>query len=106
MSVEPNVLWPPNHTMVLITPSWEVSDNCDESPDVTLVSITSNEEDDAKGDGHTTDDIQVDDNGIWLRAERSGTSTSRIYTITYQAADDSGNITVRSVTVTVPHDRR
>jgi len=106
LSVEPSVLWPANHKMVLITPSWEASDNCDESPEVTLVSITSNEEDDAKGDGHTSDDIRVDDNGIWLRAERSGTGTSRVYTIIYRAVDDSGNVTVNSTTVTVPHDRR
>ncbi len=105
LSVEPNVLWPPNHTMVEITPTWTASDNCDESPDVTLVSITSNEEDDAKGDGHTSDDIQVDDNGIWLRAERSGKRAGRVYTITYQAVDGSGNVTVQSATVSVPHDQ-
>lgn len=107
LSVAPDVLWLANHTMVLITPTLTVSDNCDESPEVMLVSITSSEDDDAKGDGHTSDDIQISANGsIYLRAERSGTGTGRVYTITYQAVDDSGNITVRSVTVTVPHDRR
>ena len=106
LSVKPKVLWPANHKMVKITPSWEVSDNCDELPDVTLVSITMNEDDDAKGDGHTSDDIQVNDNGIWLRAERSGKRAGRIYTIIYRAVDDSGNITLGGTTVTVPHDRR
>jgi hypothetical protein len=106
LTVTPGVLWPPNHKMVLITPSWEVSDNCDELPDVTLVSITMNEDDDGKGDGHTSDDIQVKGDGsIYLRAERSGKGTGRVYTITYQAIDDSGNVTVRSATVTVPHNR-
>jgi hypothetical protein len=100
LTVSPGVLWPPNHKMVLITPSWEVSDNCDELPEVTLVSITSNE-----GDGHTTDDIRVNDKGIWLRAERSGKGTGRIYTITYQAVDDSGNVAVQNAAVTVPHNR-
>jgi hypothetical protein len=110
LSVEPNVLWPPNHTMVLITPGWEVSDNCDEWPEVTLVSITSSEEDNAKGDGDgdTTGDILVDpnDGSIYLRAERTGSSSGRIYTITYEAVDDSNNVTVGSATVTVPHDQR
>ncbi len=106
LTVTPDVLWPANHKMVEITPSWTVSDYCDELPEVTLVSITSNEDDDSKGDGHTTDDIQVDDNGIWLRAERSGKGSGRVYTITYQAVDDSGNVTVDSATVTVPHDKR
>jgi len=93
--------------MVLITPSWTVSDICDASPEVTLVSITMNEGDEAKGDGHTAGDIQIGGDGaIYLRAERSGSGSGRIYTITYQAVDDSGNAAVRSATVTVPHDRR
>jgi hypothetical protein len=67
---------------------------------VTLVSITMN------GDGATEDDIQIGDEGILLRAERSGKGIGRVYTITYQAVDDSGNVAVESAAVTVPHDRR
>jgi hypothetical protein len=102
LAVGPDVLWPANHKMVEIGPSWVVSDNCDESPDVSLVSITI-EGDDAQAN----DDVQVDpnDGSIYLRAKRSGAS-GRVYIITYQAADDSGNVTVNSTTVTVPHDRR
>ena len=107
LSVTPTTLWPVNHKMVQITPSWMASDICDASPEVSLVSITMNEGDEAKGDGHTTDDIQVSNDGsIYLRAGRSGTGNSRIYTITYQAVDDSGNAAVASATVTVPHDQR
>jgi predicted outer membrane repeat protein len=107
LSVTPTTLWPVNHKMVLITLSWRVSDICDASPEVSLVSITMNEEDEATGDGHTTNDIQVGDNGlIYLRAERSGAGSGRIYTITYQAVDCSGNAAVASATVTVPHDQR
>ncbi|HIJ52048.1 MAG TPA: hypothetical protein HPP66_02710 [Planctomycetes bacterium] len=106
-SVTPTALWPANHKMVEITPSWTVSDETDETPDVSLVSIVANEGDDTIGDGHTTDDIQIGEDGsISLRAERSGTGNDRVYTITYQAVDDCGNATVRSATVTVPHDRR
>jgi hypothetical protein len=106
LTVTPDVLWPANHKMVKITPSWEVSDNCDESLEVTLVSITSNEDDDAKGDGHTANDIRAKGDGsIYLRAERSGRGTGRVYTITYQAVDDSGNATQKSTAVTVPHNR-
>jgi len=107
LSVTPTTLWPANHKMVLITPSWTASDICDASPEVSLVSITMNEDDEAKGDGHTTLNIQIGDDGsIYLRAERSGTGSGRIYTITYQAVDDSGNVAVASATVTVPHDQR
>jgi len=106
-SVTPTVLWPPDHKMVKITPTWTVSDECDASPQVSLVSIVMNEGDGTIGDGHTTDDIRVDDDGsIYLRAERSGPNSGRIYTITYQAVDDCGNVTVRSATVSIPHDFR
>ncbi len=104
-SVSPMMLWPPNHKMVEITPSWTVSDECDPSPEVSLVSVVANEGDDIIGDGHTSNDIQIDDDGfIFVRSERSGTNTGRIYTITYQAVDDCGNTTVRSATVGIPHD--
>ena len=105
LSVSPMVLWPPNHKMVEITPSWTVSDECDASPDVSLVSIGMNEDDNSKGDGNTNDDIKIGDDGtIYLRAERDGTGDGRIYTITYQAVDDSGNVTVCSSIVIVPHE--
>ncbi len=106
-SVTPTMLWPPDHKMVLITPSWTVSDECDATPDVSLVSIVANEGDDTIGDGHTSNDIQIDEDGsIYLRSERSGTSDDRVYTITYQAVDDYGNAAIRSATVSIPHDFR
>jgi hypothetical protein len=105
LTVSPAVLWPPNHKMVEITPSWTVSDECDASPDVSLVGIVMSEGDDTIGVGHTSDDIQIGEDGsIYLRSERSGAGSDRIYTITYQAVDDSGNTTVRSATVSIPHD--
>jgi hypothetical protein len=106
LSVTPAVLWPPNHKMVKITPTWTVTDNCDRSPQVSLVSITCNQQDKSKDKKHPNGDIQVrPDGSIYLRAERNSPNTSRIYTITYQAVDDSGNATTSSATVTVPHDR-
>ena len=107
LSVTPTVLWPPNHKMVEITPSWTVSDKCDALPQVSLVGIVMNEGGDTIGDGHTTDDIRVDDDGsIYLRAERSGADKGRIYTISYQAVDDYGNVTVKSAIARVPLDFR
>jgi hypothetical protein len=106
LSVSPTVLWPPSHQMVKITPTWTVSDNCDAMPGVSLVSISINESN-TKGNGRTDDDVKIGDDGsIYLRAERSGKGSDRIYTITYQAVDNSGNATVRSAMVTVPHDQR
>lgn len=116
LSIMPDTLWPPNHKMVLVTPTTTVNDNCDPSPAIGLQSITMNEGelsntydpnyDSTVGDGHTIDDIQVDEDGtIYLRAERSGTGSGRIYTITYTATDSSGNSSSASATVTVPHNQ-
>jgi uncharacterized protein len=70
---------------------------------VTLVSVTSNEPDDGLGDGDTPNDIViVDDTHILLRAERSGTGSGRIYTLTWEAMDACGNTTQFSTTVSVP----
>ena len=109
VSLSPNVLWPPNHKLVKVTASIDASDTCDVSPTVKLVSITSNEPDDGKGDGHKGTDIQgaefgTDDREFLLRAERSGKVTDRIYTVTYEATDASGNVVVASAKVTVLHD--
>jgi parallel beta-helix repeat protein len=82
LSVSPTVLWPPDHKMVEITPSWTVSDECDAAPQVSLAGIVMSEDDNTVGDGHTTGDIEIGDDGeIYVRSERSGTSSDRVYTI-------------------------
>lgn len=117
LSVNPDILWPPNHKMISITPTITATDNCDPDPLIELKLITMNEGDEINtydpeydytlGDGHTINDIQVDENGdIYLRAERSGTGSGRIYTITYMATDSSGNSSTASATVAVPHDQQ
>jgi hypothetical protein len=106
VSVSPSILWPPNHKMVKIIPTITVSGDQCGSGEVTLLSITSNEDDNGRGDGNTRGDILITDDGsIYLRAERSGPFCSRVYTITYQAVDDAGNVAVASATVTVPKRR-
>ena len=107
VSVSPDRLWPPNHKYVTISATVVATDICDADPEVRLVSVTSNEPDNGRGDGNTVNDIViVDDFTVELRAERSGRGTGRIYTFTYEAEDDSGNVTVEQATVTVPKSRR
>jgi len=104
LSVNPATLWPPNKKMVKITPTWTVSDKCDATPAVSLVSISINE---GGTNGRTEDDVKIGDDGsIYLRAKRNRGGNERIYTLTYRAVDDSENATVRSATVKVPHKRR
>jgi hypothetical protein len=42
---------------------------------------------------------------VWVRAERSGDSTDRVYTITATVTDKAGNQATDSHTVLVPHDK-
>ena len=102
----PGSLWPPNHKYVEAKTEVTASDIADPSPKVTLVSVTSNEPDNAAGDGNTIDDIIILGNFVFnLRAERSGTGGGRTYTITYKATDASGNFATTSVTVKIPHNK-
>jgi predicted extracellular nuclease len=83
----------------------QATDSVDPAPNVSFVSATSNEPDDAPGgaDGATTQDVVVDgDNRFRLRAERSEDGSGRVYTLTYRATDACGNSVERSATVTVP----
>lgn len=102
-------VWPPNHKMALVTTGISASDICD--PDPTLsVEVTSNEPVDGLGDGNTEPDWLVEENedgsfNVWVRVERSGTGTGRVYTITARAEDASGNVATQSEEVQVPHDQ-
>lgn len=98
----PNVLWPPNHKMVAITAGVTATDACSAPVSVTLVSITMNEGDVSDIEGAT---YGTDDRRFSLRAERLGTGTSRVYTVTYQARDASANVRTAAATVTVPHNQ-
>ncbi len=109
LSISPTSLWPPDHRLVPITATITVTDNCDPNPTVRLVSISSNEPDNGLGDGDTANDVQganlgTDDRQFLVRAERSGLGTGRVYTVTYEAADASGNTTRQQATVTVPNN--
>jgi hypothetical protein len=104
--VSPSILWSPNHQSVEVKVNANASDLVDPSPKITLVSVKSNEPDNGVGDGNTTGDIVIiNDFTFNLNAERSGTGSGRIYTITYRATDAAGNTATASATVTVPHNQ-
>ncbi len=104
VTVDRDVLWPPNHKMADVSATVSVSDDCCAVVDYELVSVTSDEPDNGKGDGDTVDDIViVSDHHFQLRSERSGKGDGRVYTITYLATDCSGNVTVGAAEVRVPH---
>ncbi len=105
-AADPSVLWPPNHRMVNVTVSYDVTDNCPLPPGSCTLSVTSNEPVLGHGSGHTSPDwIVVDDHHVLLRAEREGGGDGRIYTITITCTDSGGNSSTEEVEVTVPHDQ-
>jgi len=102
-SVTPDVLWPPNHKYVTVTATVNASSD---TAAITLLSVTSNEPDNGLGDGDKANDIVIlDDFRFNLRAERSGTGSGRVYTITYQVTNVCGNSIIVSTAVTVPHNK-
>jgi hypothetical protein len=110
VTLDRDLLWPPNHKLATIHATVQVSDICDPDPTFVLTSIVSSEPDDGLGDGDAPDDIQGADFGtadtqFQLRSERSGTGPGRTYTIVYTASDDSGNSTPDQDEVKVPHDQ-
>ena len=107
LTVNRQVLWPPDHRLVPITAQVSVADRCDPSVSFQLVSITSSEPDNGLGDGDKPGDIQgaelgTADTSFALRAERSGLGSGRVYAIVYRASDDSGNTREGTVFVRVP----
>jgi len=113
LEATPSALWPPDHRMVDVNVTLEVEDDCDPSPAVRLVSVTSDEAELApgQGSGHSRPDVLgaelgTDDRHLRLRAERGGRLDGRTYELTYEAEDAAGHVTMARVQVVVPHDRR
>ena len=103
----PDVLWPANHKMVDITIAATLADICDAAPAWKIVGVASNEPINGLGDGDTAPDwLITGDQALKLRAERGGKGSGRVYTITIQATDASGNASTAQVTVAVPHDKK
>ncbi|MEN8006534.1 MAG: hypothetical protein ABFS42_05930 [Candidatus Krumholzibacteriota bacterium] len=108
---EPIALWPANHKYHVITPEMVIEtaeDACGNTidlADVQVVSVSSDEPEDHKGDGHTVDDIVIDcPHGVMLRAERMGGGQGRVYTINYLVTGENGVGTEAEFKVVVPHD--
>jgi hypothetical protein len=110
-------VWPPNHklvpwvTSVAVTDVGDIDKQSGEAGFV-LVSATSSEPDNGRGDGNTTADIQgfvigTPDTEGFIRAERSGEGHGRVYSLVYEGRDGAGNVAACTVlTRLVPHDAR
>ena len=102
VSASPNVLWPPDHTMVPVTVNANASDNCGV---VTprIIAVTSNESGNGSSGGTEKPDWEITGPlTVNLRADRSGQGDARVYTITVEWQDTAGNQATDRVTVDVP----
>ena len=99
-SVTPSVtsLWPPNKRMVPVSFIATVADDTDASPACRVTGVTSNEA--SSADWQITGPMSVS-----LRADRKGNGSGRVYVITVQCTDASGNASTAAAAVTVPHDQ-
>jgi len=106
-------LWPPNHKHHPFTAAEfvaDVSDDCDEdlSPaDVVFEQVTSDEEENGRGDGNTSLDVLLayGCTDALIRAERQGPGDGRVYEATLAVADAAGNAATGTVEITVPKSR-
>lgn len=103
IALDKTTLWPANNKLVTVTANVYALDDMSQIDTIVLTSITSSEKVDP-------DDIQeahygTFDTSFRLRAERTGKSSGRVYTITYMASDVAGNKTIATATVKVPHDQ-
>lgn len=105
VTASPNTLWPPNHKMVPVQVTAATLDNCIAAPVCKITAVSSNEPVNGTGDGDTAPDWQITgDLTVNLRAERSGSGSGRVYSITIQCADAAGNSSPpQLVTTVVPH---
>ena len=103
-------MWPPNHNYQTFNVSdfvASVTDGCDTSlsvGSVVISRVTSDELENGSGDGNTLNDIVIagDCKSVQLRAERAGGGDGRVYTITFQVQDASGNVGTATARVFVP----
>ncbi|HEX6846082.1 MAG TPA: T9SS type A sorting domain-containing protein [Chitinophagaceae bacterium] len=98
---DPAFLWPPDNKMKTVNIAIVSTDNCPGNGiTCNVIGVSSNEVDnDGIADGEITGN-----NTVALRAERWGTGTGRIYTITVQCTDGSGNSSQATTTVLVAHN--
>jgi hypothetical protein len=106
VAVDKGILWPPNHKMVPVTVLVNAYDGESGVANTKITSVTSNEPVDGLGDGDMAPDwVITGDLTLNLRAERSGTGSGRVYTITVVCTDNAGNSASKMVQVMVPHDQ-
>jgi len=104
LAASKTALWPPNHKMQDITLTYTVTDNCSNTPTISVL-VSSNESENGTGDGDSDSDWEiVDDHHVRLRAERAANGDGRIYTITVTVDDGCNPLVSQTKQVMVAHN--
>jgi FlgD Ig-like domain len=101
LSLDTEMLWPPDRKMRTIHAQVSLSDGCDPNPTFVLKSIVAEDGSDVTHDVGA--DIGESVTSFQLRATRAAKS-DRNYLVTYTATDASGNSTDATAVVVVPRD--
>jgi hypothetical protein len=99
IAASPSTFSPPNHKMMTVTISVTATDICDPNPTLQIIGVTSNEP--GPGQYEITGSLSLN-----VQSERNGGGDGRVYTITVQALDASGNAATKDVIVTVPKGKK
>jgi len=112
VSLDPSMIWPPNHKWVDVHATVHVMDACTVPEDlmIELLSVTSNEPPNSNGDGNTEPDIMgveagTEDYDFMVRAERAGPGSGRVYTAIYVVNDGENEPQFTEAHAVVPHDQ-
>lgn len=99
-------IWPAHHKWVDVLPrdcaDW--SDVCGPT-EFRFTSVSVDEAENDRGDGHTSPDVDLGCDTLRVRAERQGGGDGRIYRVGFTVTDAVGNVTPGSCDVVVPHDQ-
>ena len=101
------VIWPPDHSMVAETIMGLTTDSTMMPVPIEITGIYQDEPVNAPGSGNTAPDGSgIGTSTAYVRAERAGPGTGRIYFITFVAKDASGTqCAPMTLQANVPHDQ-
>ena len=98
-------LWPPNHQLVQVAAVTASDQLSGLAPGSLTLTGASSEPANGLGDGDSAPDIVITGNAVQVRAERSGSGTGRIYTLTTSASDLAGNRAALGATCSVSQNQ-